>query len=621
MKRKRLGEVLSERGHISPADLAKALREQQGKVIHLGELLLQRKLVGKDQLLSALAEISGVEYVDARTLDPPPEVLKTVPAPLARRCRAVPVRCEDKTLVVLMSQPQNLQLLDELRFKTGMKIDPRFGFLGEVQAAIDRLYGIQDDARPAEETADDLAGMEFISSSSQERNVRALREMQQELQQKSRTTPAVHLVATMIKAAIGKRASDIHIEPQQSETTVRMRVDGVLREFQKIPRVLQNTVASRVKILSDMDIAERRTPQDGRFMVKLGDRRIDLRVSTLPTQYGEKVVMRLLEGDSPLQDFAALGVPHEIERRLEEILRLPQGMLLVTGPTGSGKSTTLYSCLKMVRRTAVNIVTVEDPVEYVIPGLSQVQVNVKAGLTFATCLRSVLRQDPDVVMVGEIRDAETAEIAIKAAQTGHLVLSTLHTNDSVSAVTRLLDLGIPGYQIAAALTGVIAQRLVRRLCNCRYSSTPTSEYINSLMMAGLKEPPAVQNTPSACEECDFSGYRGRAGIYELLVFNDPIRHATRSGNQNDEIRTLARHNGMKFMQEQGLELVRDGVTTLEELQRVVPFAQLTPEACSSCGKEISLAFSFCPHCGKKRFAGESRASRDVPVRRPEVVKK
>ncbi len=621
MKRKRLGEVLSERGHISPADLAKALREQQGKVIHLGELLLQRKLVGKGELLSALTEISGVEYVDARTLNPSPEVLRIIPVSLAKRCRVIPIRCEDKTLVVLMSQPQNVQLLDELQFKTGMKIEPRFGFLGEVQAAVNRLYGMQADLPSMEEMTGDLTGMEFISSSSQERNVRALQEMQQELQQKSKTTPAVHLVATMIRAAISKRASDIHIEPQQNETTVRLRVDGVLREFQKIPRALQNTVASRVKILSDMDIAERRTPQDGRFMVKLGDRRIDLRVSTLPTQYGEKVVMRLLEGDSPLQDFGALGVPSNIEQKLEEILRLPQGMLLVTGPTGSGKSTTLYSCLKMVRRTAVNIVTVEDPVEYVLPGLSQVQVNVKAGLTFATCLRSVLRQDPDVVMIGEIRDAETAEIAIKAAQTGHLVLSTLHTNDSVSAVTRLLDLGVPGYQISSALTGVIAQRLVRRLCNCRYSSTPTQEYINSVMMAGLSEPPAVHNSPSACEECDFSGYRERVGIYELLLFNDPIRQAARSGNQNDEIRTLARHNGMKFLQEQGLELVRDGITTLEELQRVVPFAQLTPETCGSCGKEISAAFSFCPHCGKKRFAHELRSNREFPARRPEVVSK
>lgn len=619
MKRKRLGEVLSERGHISPSDLAKALREQQGKVIHLGELLLQRRLVNKDQLLAALNEVSGVDYLDSRELNPSPELLKIVPATVAKRCSAIPVKKDDKTLVVLMVQPQNLQLLDELRFKTGLKIEPRFGFQSEVLAAIERLYGIAEDPAAIDSKTGDLEGMEFISSSSQERNVRALREMQQELQQKSKTTPAVYLVATMIKTAVTKRASDIHIEPQQNETTVRFRVDGVLREFQKIPRALQNTVASRVKILSDMDIAERRAPQDGRFMVRLGDRRIDLRVSTLPTQYGEKVVMRLLEGgDSAMQDFDALGVPAEIAQRLDEILRLPQGMLLVTGPTGSGKSTTLYSCLKTIRRSAVNIVTVEDPVEYVIPGLSQVQVNVKAGLTFGSCLRSVLRQDPDVVMVGEIRDTETAEIAIKAAQTGHLVLSTLHTNDSISSVTRLLDLGSPGYQISAALTGIVAQRLVRRLCDCRYSSTPSQEYINAVMTAGLTEPPAVQNAPGGCEQCDFMGYRGRVGIYEILLFNDAIRHATRSGNQNDEIRALARHNGMKFMQEHGLELVRDGITTLEELQRVVPFAQLTPEKCASCGRDVSTAFSFCPHCGAKRFGREWQTHTD---RKPEVVRK
>ena len=618
MKRKRLGEVLSERGHISPSDLAKALREQQGKVIHLGELLLQRKLVNKDQLLAALNEVSGVDYVDARSLNPSPDLLKIVPASLAKRCSAIPVQRDEKSLIVLMVQPQNLQLLDELRFKTGLKIDPRFGFQSEVLAAIERLYGITEDPAAINSQTGDLDGMEFISSSSQERNISALREMQQELQQKSKTTPAVYLVATMIKTAVTKRASDIHIEPQQNETTVRFRVDGVLREFQKIPRALQNTVASRVKILSDMDIAERRAPQDGRFMVRLGERRIDLRVSTLPTQYGEKVVMRLLEGGSSMQDFEALGVPAEIAQRLDEILRLPQGTLLVTGPTGSGKSTTLYSCLKTIRRSAVNIVTVEDPVEYVIPGLNQVQVNVKAGLTFASCLRSVLRQDPDVVMVGEIRDTETAEIAIKAAQTGHLVLSTLHTNDSVSSVTRLLDLGLPGFQISAALTGIIAQRLVRRLCDCHYSSPPSQEYVNMAMAAGMLEPPAVQNAPGGCEQCDSTGYRGRVGIYEILVFNDSIRHATRSNNQNDEIRVLARNNGMKFMQEHGLELVRDGITTLEELQRVVPFAQLTPESCASCGRPVSAAFSFCPYCGASRFGRERQSHTDC---KPEVVHK
>ncbi len=574
-------------------------------MVHLGELLLQRSLVSRSDLLSALREVTGVDYADCSKANPPAELLKTVPGTLARRCRAVPVRQEDKTLTVVMAEPQNLRLLEELQFRTGLKIQPCFGFQSEVLAALERLYGtLEPGAQEKVEVADDLEGMEFLSASSHERNVEVMREMQQELMQRSKTTPAVHLVAMIIKTAIAKRASDIHIEPQRGETTVRLRVDGVLREFQRIPRALQNTVASRVKILSDMNIAERRAPQDGRFVVKLGERRTDLRVSTLPTQYGEKVVMRLLEEDSPMKDFNALGVPEDVARGLEEFLRLPQGLLLVTGPTGSGKSTTLYACLRMIRRPAVNIVTVEDPVEYVLPGLSQVQVNVKTGLTFASCLRSVLRQDPDVVMVGEIRDKETAEIAIRAAQTGHLVLSTLHTNDSISAVTRLLDLGVPGFQIAESVTAVVAQRLVRRLCECRYTKEPNQEYLNSVMIAGMAERPTEQVMAGGCEKCDLSGYRGRIGIYELLNFNEPIRQATRQGKGNEEIRTLARHEGMKFMQERGLELMKEGITSFAEIQRLVPFAQLTPGTCEKCAREVSANFTYCPHCGSKRFAAQ-----------------
>jgi type IV pilus assembly protein PilB len=616
MKKKRLGEVLCERGQISAADLKKALQEQQGKVIHLGELLLQRKLVSKKEVAAALSDVFGMEYVDCQKLEPEPQVLKRIPVALAKRCRAIPIHVDDKTLSVVMVEPQNLHLLDELRFKTGLKIAPRFGFQGEVLAALERLYGVLDAAPEPVQVADDTEGMEFISSSAQERNVEAMREMQIELLQKSKTTPAVHLVASMIKAAVNKKASDIHIEPQQGETAVRFRIDGILRDYQKIPRALQNTVASRVKILSDMDIAERRTPQDGRFLVKIGGRRIDLRVSTLPTQYGEKVVMRLLEGESPLKGFADLGIPGEIAEALKEIVRLPQGGLLVTGPTGSGKSTTLYSCLHMIRRPAVNIVTVEDPVEYMVPGLNQVQVNTKAGLTFASCLRSVLRQDPDVVMIGEIRDAETAEIAIKAAQTGHLVLTTLHTNDSISAVTRLMDLGIPGYQIASGLTAILAQRLVRRLCSCHYSSEPSEEYVQEVMAAGLMDAPEVQNMPNGCEACDFTGYRGRIGIYELLRLNDALRQAVRSGDHTEQIRVLARHNGIKFMQEYALDLVREGLTTFEEAQRVVAFGQVTTESCGSCARELSPNFAFCPFCGVKRH----RWLVQMPARRDDAVR-
>lgn len=599
MKKKRLGEVLYERGQISAADLKKALLDQQGRVIHLGELLLERKLVTKHDLLAAITEVAGVPYQDCSAIDPPAEALKLIPVSVARRDLAVPVRLDGKSLVVAMAKPQNVQILDELQFKTGMKIVPRFAFQEEIGAAIGRLYPAPSAAAESVQVADDMTGMEFISSSSQQRNVEAMREMQQELHQKSRSTPAVHLVAQMIRAAAAKLASDIHIEPQAGETSVRFRVDGILREFQRIPRALQHQVVSRLKILSDMDIAERRNPQDGRFVVKINARRIDLRVSTLPTQYGEKVVLRLLETSAPGQDLKALGIPPEIAEALHELLRLPQGMLLVTGPTGSGKSTTLYAALQLIRQPSINIVTVEDPIEYTLPGLNQVQVNVKAGLTFASTLRSVLRQDPDVVMIGEIRDQETAEIAIKAAQTGHLVLSTLHTNDSISAVTRLLDIGIPGFQIGAAVTAILAQRLLRRLCQCHYSSPSSQDYINTVMAAGMMEPPEMHNVPNGCEACDSTGYLGRIGVYELLRFNDSIRQAARSGNRNDEMRTLARHNGIKFMQEYALDLVHDGSTTLEEVQRVVTLSQSSAATCSACGRGLATSFVFCPYCGTK----------------------
>jgi len=604
MKRKRLGEVLYERGHISAVDLKKALEDQQGKFVHLGELLIARGLVKKQDLTAALSEVSTVPYLDCTQLEVPPSILKLVPPTLAKKCLAIPVEVTGNTLTMIMAEPQNIQLIDELQFKSGLKISPRFGFREEVRAAIERLYSGWDAPPDQVQVADDTTGMEFISVSAQQRNVEAMREMQAELQQKTKTTPAVHLVASMIKAAAAKGASDIHIEPHQGETAVRFRVDGMLRDYQKIPRALQNTVASRVKILSDMDISERRTPQDGRFLVSIHGKRIDLRVSTLPTQYGEKVVMRLLEGDSPTKDLSKLGFPMEIQVEIERLLQMPQGMILVTGPTGSGKSTTLYSALNKIRRPSINVTTVEDPVEYVVPGLNQVQVNVKAGLTFASCLRSVLRQDPDVLMVGEIRDKETAEIAIKAAQTGHLVLSTLHTNDSISSVTRLLDLGIPGFQIASAVTAVLAQRLVRRLCRCKITAPATEDYNNSLLQTGAMESATVENKPNGCDECDFTGYRGRIGIYEMLAMNDAIRAAARAGNLGDEIRTLARHNGMKLMQEYALELAASGLTTLAEVQRVVPFEATIAINCSQCSRALAPTFAFCPFCGTKRFGRE-----------------
>ncbi|MGH9702699.1 MAG: GspE/PulE family protein, partial [Candidatus Acidiferrales bacterium] len=543
-RKKRLGEVLRERNQISKFDLDKAIEDQKNQVGRLGELMLERGIVQKKDLIAALEHISQVPYVNCDSAQIDPQALKKIPRAMAIRCCVLPIECTADGLVAAICEPQNLQILDELKFSTGMNIIPRLAFRREIERAIEKWYGGSTapeanapQAEVSHHTVEDFE-MEFISSSSLQRNVEAMREMQAALQ--NRSTPAVEVVASMIAAAASKRASDIHIEPQSTDTAIRYRVDGILREYQRIPRVLQNSVASRIKILSDMDISERRTPQDGRFLVKIKGKKIDLRVSTLPTQYGEKVVLRLLESDAPLQTFSALGIPKDIAEVMSRVLAQPQGMLLVTGPTGSGKSTTLYSSLNVVRRPAVNIVTVEDPVEYAVPGLNQVQVNSKAGLTFASSLRSILRQDPDVIMVGEIRDKETAEIALKAAQTGHLVLSTLHTNDSISAVTRLLDLGIPGFQVATSVTGIIGQRLVRRLCACHKQIPASPEYLARMLRSGIAAPPRTEFVPVGCNECDHTGYKGRVGIYEMLVFDEAVRAVVREDGRSEGIRAAAK---------------------------------------------------------------------------------
>ena len=388
---------------------------------------------------------------------------------MAVRLDILPVRLEQSRLIVVMAEPQNIATINELRFTCGKDISPRFGFRAEIQSAIVRNYDHIVSTAPARPSSvrgptgtrhrDGIHLDQYPPGQSGSHSGNSSGTQ-------SEKTPAVRLVSEIIKMAMDKQASDIHIEPQATLTVVRIRVDGVLRELESVPRNIQNSLVSRIKILSDMDIGERRAPQDGRFMVAVGQRRVDMRVSTLPTQYGEKVVMRLLEASAPILSFADLGFPPDVADRMRQLIAQPQGMLLVTGPTGSGKSTTLYSALNLLRKPAVNIVTVEDPVEYALPGVNQVHVNTRAGLTFASCLRSILRQDPNVIMIGEIRDLETAEIAMKAAQTGHMVLSTLHTNDSISAVARLLDLGIPEYLIASSVTGILAQRLLRKLCAC-----------------------------------------------------------------------------------------------------------------------------------------------------------
>ena len=605
MKKKKLGEVLRDRGIISHADLQKVIGEQQGKLIHLGELMLERNLVSKEDLGAALEEVSRIPYMDCASIAPDPDALKLLPRSMAERLCVLPMRKEHNRLTVAMAAPQNLSALDELRFTTGWEISPRLCFRSELQRAIDKHYASESGSSASYGTIrgterKQFEEMEFFSSSSRQANQEAIQEIQADLRQKK--TPAVRLVSEVIQVAMANRASDIHIEPRASDTIVRMRVDGVLHDHQLIPRGLQNSLISRVKILSDMDISERRIPQDGRFMVSISDRQLDLRVSTLPTQYGEKVVIRLLETSAPLTSFADLGMPPDISEGLSELLSAPQGMILVTGPTGSGKSTTLYSSLHKLRQSSVNIVTVEDPIEYVLPGINQVHVHTRAGLTFVSCLRSILRQDPNIIMVGEIRDRETAEIVMKAAQTGHLVLSTLHTNDSVSAIVRLLDLGIPGYLISSSVTGILAQRLVRMLCPCHTVGPATSEYESRITHFGLSKPPKSMAVPIGCDKCNQTGYSGRIGIYELLRVDESVRNIIRTSGNVEQIRDSARSNGMRLMQEDALGKVLSGMTTLEEVLRVVPTENFSLLECAKCNERILPLFKYCPHCGTKNAA-------------------
>jgi type IV pilus assembly protein PilB len=606
-RKKRLGEILRERGKISAAHLAQAVENQKGKPVQLGEILYERGHVEKKDLVQALEESIRTAYVDCTDITPNPEMVKLLPRVLSERYCALPLEKEGRRLVVVMAQPQDLTVIEQLRFSTGKEISPRLGFRIEIIGAIGRAYTLQEETLSEVDDLDAVIGtpapnegdeMEFVTTSSRQNNREAFQEAQAELM--LRKTPAVRLVSEIIISAMEKQASDIHIEPQVDEVSIRIRVDGVLRDLRRIPLALQNSLLSRIKILSDMDISDRRSPQDGRFLVKMQGRSLDMRISTLPTQYGEKIVMRLLEPGGAMRTLSEMGLASEVERKFLRLLSFPQGTILVTGPTGSGKSTTLYASLNILRNSKVNIITVEDPIEYVLPGISQVHVNTKAGLTFASSLRSILRQDPNIIMVGEIRDKETAEICMKAAQTGHLVLSTLHTNDSVSAISRLLDIGIPAFLIASSVTGILGQRLARRLCACSTRAPATEEYVAQFLSAGGTTAPEWHNVAVGCDACDQTGFKGRVGIYELLVMDESVRSLIRSEASSSAIRDWVHSQGMNLMQEDALDKVAQGLTTLEEVLRVIPFEEKLSFQCESCSGQLTPAFRFCPYCGVKR---------------------
>jgi type IV pilus assembly protein PilB len=602
MKKKKLGELLRDRGHVSAEDLSKALDEHHQKLVLLGEVLLERGFVERGNLVTALQEATNVSYVDCRSVKVDPAVLKLIPRATAVRFCVLPLRLDRHRLVVVMAEPQNVQVLMELGFVVGKGVTPHLGFRKEILQAIENNYGGFAEPRPQKSAAelDDVVPAKVHFSNNEA--APSLSELQ------NQSSPAVNLVSTLIATAVAKDASDIHMEPMTQGMVVRLRIDGILRELTTVSEELRNTVVSRVKILADLDIAERRKPQDGRVVTQVGSKRLDLRISVLPTHRGEKIVIRLLDPSAPKLRFPDLGMAPDTCESLNRILERPQGLILVTGPTGSGKTTTLYAALHQLRSPGVNITTVEDPVEYMLEGANQVQVNTKAGLTFAKSLRSILRQDPNVIMVGEIRDGETAEIALKSAQTGHFVLTTVHTNDSIAAIARLIDLEVPGFLIASSVTAVISQRLVRKLCSCRERVPATAEYRAQLAAAGIENPGNAMYLPVGCPACDQLGFHGRVGVFEILVPDSQLRTAIRTGGNPDELRALARTCGMKTMQEDALEKMRDGLTTLQEVLRVVPLDHSQEDRCRDCNRTLSSNFLFCPFCGSKRLSGELETS-------------
>ena len=551
-KRKKLGELLVEHGVISAEELQHALEEQKKKLKRLGDVLVELGYVSNETILKALAEQISVETINLKDTYIDADVARLIPKELAKRHTAIPVRRKDGTLYVAMADPRNVNAIDDLRVVTQMDIRPLLAAEEDIGEAIELYYTRQISERAIEDLKRDWTVEETIEAGLDETEIE--------------NAPAVRLAKSIIMQAVAMRASDIHLEPFERQVTVRYRVDGTLVEVMTIPMNLYPAVLTRFKVISGINIAEKRLPQDGRIEMSVSGKEYDFRVSTLPTVFGEKVVIRILDRTSFQFTRRTLGFrPHD-NALLDKILAGRNGIILVTGPTGSGKSTTLYALMREMNTPEVNIVTIEDPVEYMLEGINQVQVNVKAGLTFATGLRSILRQDPDIVMIGEIRDEETAQIAVRASITGHLVLSTLHTNDAPSSVARLIDMGIPPYLLADALSGIIAQRLVRRLCpECK------ERYGASASEAAMLDIP--ENTPLwrpvGCPKCNGTGYSGRVAIHEVMHINRPIREAIQRNAGSEVLRDLALENGMRQLFDSCREAVLEGQTSVSEMVKTV----------------------------------------------------
>lgn len=558
----RLGEILLRTARLSDSALEEALVQQREKGGRIGETLVRMKFITAEDLARALAAQAGLPLLAAKEeVAPRPDLVKDVPINFAKKYEVVPVLEDDDGVLVVTSDPFQFTAVDDIGALLGKPVRTA---VASSQKVVDLINAFYDRKSDTEGLVEDLneSDLDSVAHELEGEEVEDLLDVTDE-------APIIKLINSLIFQAVKDRASDIHIEPAEKDIAVRFRVDGVLRQVIRPPKRFQNSIISRVKIMSGLNIAEKRLPQDGRIRTKIAGKDIDIRVSTLPTSFGERVVMRLLDRSNVLLDLKDIGIPAGIYNRMHKIINLSHGIFLVTGPTGSGKTTTLYGCLSTINSDDINIITVEDPVEYQLKGISQIQVNAKINLTFASALRSILRQDPDVVLIGEMRDLETAEIAIQASLTGHLVFSTLHTNDSAGAVTRLTDMGVEPFLVASSVVGIMAQRLVRTICpNCKESYKPTRE---ELAEVGLRPEQLVDGVcyrGAGCSECQTTGYKGRTGIYELLLISDKVRQLILKNTDSNTIKKQAVAEGMTSLRDDGADKVLAGETTIEEVLRV-----------------------------------------------------
>ncbi|HXI10858.1 MAG TPA: GspE/PulE family protein [Thermodesulfobacteriota bacterium] len=590
---KKIGEILVESGLITSAQFEEALREsKEKKGVRLGSVLIKKGYASEVDIAQTLAFQLDIPFIDMSTATVDPEAVRLVSEKLAKKYRLIALYQDGKTLHVAMSDPLDLNAIDDIRFSLGLDVMPGAATPSDIDFAINRYYHMN---QPIEELMVDMEHGGHVEVIHDREHSPDLSEQIK----KSSAPPIIKMVDSIIAHGVESRASDIHLEPQENNMCLRLRVDGIMRETMQMPKWVQGPVVSRIKLMAGLDITERRVSQDGRIKVRLGPRKLDLRVSTLPTQYGETVVMRIFDPHSTVHDLRKAGLSREDLDTVTGLIDRPQGVTLVTGPTGSGKTSTLYAMLAHVKSPRINIVTIEDPVEFELKNVSQVSVNDKTGLSFSYVLRSVLRQDPDVILVGEMRDSETAIIALQASLTGHLVFSTLHTNDAVSTVTRLKNMGVPPYMIASALNGIVAQRLLRTICaHCKEEYTPSKA---ELEKAGGAWPGSTRLwRGKGCPSCKGTGYSGRTGIYEVLEINEHLRSRIASDAPEKELYREAARAGMVSLRADGLKKVAAGLTTLEELSRVIYLSkagETEPPNCPACLKAVVPNAPKCLHCG------------------------